>query len=101
MADPATSLVVTGGMIYARFVEGIDFREVSPLRSIAREQTPILLIHGLADWRTPLSNLQALYHANPRNSLWNLRVRRPIRSSFADAYSGGSRPINSPESGKT
>jgi dipeptidyl aminopeptidase/acylaminoacyl peptidase len=62
--------VVGSGMLYARVVDGLDFREVSPLRSIRAASTPILLIHGLADFRTPPSNSRELASANAGDPLW-------------------------------
>lgn len=63
-------VVVGNGMLYADLVDGLSFREVSPLRSIAAAATPILLIHGLSDLRTPPYNSEKLARANPRNQLW-------------------------------
>jgi dipeptidyl aminopeptidase/acylaminoacyl peptidase len=48
----------------------LDFQQVSPIRSIARASSPILLIHGLNDFRTPSSNSEKLASANPRDPLW-------------------------------
>ena len=62
--------VVSSAVLYARYVDRLDLAEVSPVRDIAREATPVLLIHGLADRRTPASNSQELWRANPRNTLW-------------------------------
>ena len=63
-------MVVGNGMLYADLVDGLSFREVSPLRSIAAVVTPILLIHGLSDLRTPPYNSEKLASANPQNQLW-------------------------------
>jgi dipeptidyl aminopeptidase/acylaminoacyl peptidase len=62
--------MVRGGMAYARARYGFDFSEASPLRAIARTHTPILLIHGLEDKKTPPWHSQALAAANPRAVLW-------------------------------
>ena len=72
MGLPAVAARIFAGsaMIYANWVDGLDFRQVSPVRSIARSSTPILLIHGLQDFRTPPSNSQELARANPRDPLW-------------------------------
>jgi dipeptidyl aminopeptidase/acylaminoacyl peptidase len=70
MAAPVAKVVVASGMLYANFVEGLDFRQVSPVKSIARTSTPILLIHGLDDFRTPPSQSQKLAAANPGDPLW-------------------------------
>lgn len=69
-AAPFAKLAVGSGMLYARWFDGLDFREVAPLESIAQTSTPILLIHGLDDSRTPSSQSQKLAAANARNSLW-------------------------------
>jgi hypothetical protein len=66
----AAKAVVTSAVFYARHIDGLDLAAVSPVHDIARESTPVLLIHGLADRRTPPSNSQELWHANPRNELW-------------------------------
>jgi dipeptidyl aminopeptidase/acylaminoacyl peptidase len=63
-------MIVSSGMLYANWVRGLDFRQVSPMRSIARTRSPILLIHGLNDIRTPPSNSERLASANPRDPIW-------------------------------
>ena len=62
--------VVSSSVFYARHVDGLDLAAVSPVRDIARASTPILLIHGLADRRTPAWNSEELARANTRNALW-------------------------------
>jgi hypothetical protein len=66
----AAKMVVSSGMLYAKWVHGFDFQQVSPMRSIARTRSPILLIHGLNDIRTPPSNSERLASANPRDPIW-------------------------------
>ncbi len=70
LATPIAITVVSSAVIYARWVDGLDLAQVSPVRSIAHASTPILLIHGLEDFETPASNSKELEHANPRNALW-------------------------------
>ena len=70
VAVPAAKMVVSSGMLYASWVHGLDFQQVSPIRSIARTRSPILLIHGLNDTRTPPSNSERLASANPRDPIW-------------------------------
>jgi len=70
VAIPLAKAVVSSAVLYARWVDGLDLLQVSPIRAISRESTPILLIHGLQDLRTPASNSENLERANPRNSLW-------------------------------
>ena len=69
-AVPIAKAVVSSAVLYARWVDGLDLRQVSPVRAIAHVSTPILLIHGLKDRRTPPWNSQELASANPRDSLW-------------------------------
>jgi fermentation-respiration switch protein FrsA (DUF1100 family) len=64
------SLLVRNSMIYAKFRYGIDLRQVQPIESISRTATPILLIHGLRDSRTPSWHSQALARADAQSVLW-------------------------------
>lgn len=70
VAGPIAELVLSSGLSYARLIDGLDFRQVSPIKSIARTSTPILLIHGLRDIKTPPSQSEELAAANPRDPLW-------------------------------
>jgi pimeloyl-ACP methyl ester carboxylesterase len=70
VALPAAKIAVSSAIIYASWVHGLDFRQVSPIRSIVHAGSPILLIHGLKDLRTPASNSERLARANPLNPLW-------------------------------
>jgi fermentation-respiration switch protein FrsA (DUF1100 family) len=70
LARPAAGLIVGSGEYYARWVDGVNLAHVSPVREIAGASTPILLIHGLSDSRTPFSDSEKLEKANPRNVLW-------------------------------
>jgi uncharacterized protein len=70
IATPLAILVVNVGMIYAKLADGLDFRQVSPVKSIGQTSTPILLIHGLDDVRTPPSHSRELAAANPKDPLW-------------------------------
>jgi len=62
--------IVRGGMLYARLSYGLDFYQTSPLRAMAQTRTPILLIHGLKDDKTPPRHSQALACANRGAELW-------------------------------
>ena len=64
------SLLVQNSMTYARFRYGIDLRQVLPIESIRRAVTPLLLIHGLRDSRTPYWHSQALARADAQSVLW-------------------------------
>jgi fermentation-respiration switch protein FrsA (DUF1100 family) len=64
-------LVVDTGMLYADVFDHLDFRQVSPLASMRSSITPVLLIHGLADWRTPAEQSRELFAARPLGTrLW-------------------------------
>jgi hypothetical protein len=70
LAAPVSEAMVGSALLYARVRFGVDLGNVSPVADIAHTQTPILLIHGLADNRTPPWNSEQLAKANPRASLW-------------------------------
>jgi fermentation-respiration switch protein FrsA (DUF1100 family) len=67
---PVAKAVVSSAVLYARRVDGLNLDQVSPVTAIAHASTPILLIHGLKDFRTPVWNSQKLASANPRDPLW-------------------------------
>jgi fermentation-respiration switch protein FrsA (DUF1100 family) len=70
LAGPFARFVVSSGLFYARVADDLDLQRVSPMTSIAASTTPILLIHGLNDDRTPPTHSKRLLAANPRNALW-------------------------------
>jgi pimeloyl-ACP methyl ester carboxylesterase len=70
LAIPAAKMAVNSGELYANWAYGLDLRQVSPVKAIASASTPILLIHGLGDFRTPPSNSLELARSNPRDPLW-------------------------------
>ena len=70
VASPAAKIAVSSAMLYASWVHGLNFGQVSPIRSIAHAASPILLIHGLKDLQTPPSNSERLASANPLDPLW-------------------------------
>ncbi|MEO5926057.1 MAG: alpha/beta hydrolase [Bryobacteraceae bacterium] len=68
---PIAKMAVLGGSLYVRATKGLDFDQVSPVESIAKLKMPILLIHGLADTRTPAEHSKELLAANPQHAqLW-------------------------------
>ena len=62
--------IVRCGMAYARIRFGLDLWQISPLQAMAQTSTPILLIHGLEDEKTPPWHSQTLAGANHRAVLW-------------------------------
>ena len=81
---PFPAILVAAAMLYARVADGFDFRQASPLAAIARTSTPILLIHGLRDSRTPASNSEALARADPHAVLWLVPNAEHTGASSAD-----------------
>lgn len=68
---PLAAMAVSGGSLYVRTTQGLDFHQASPVHSIAKLNIPILLIHGLGDTRTPPAHSQQLAAANPAHvQLW-------------------------------
>ena len=84
ISNPLAGLGFTAGMLYARIVEGLDFNQVNPLKSIREASTPVLLIHGLDDSRTPPSQSKELAAANPGNSLWLVPNAEHVGASQAE-----------------
>jgi dipeptidyl aminopeptidase/acylaminoacyl peptidase len=63
-------MVVSSAVLYARWMDDLDLEQVSPVRVIASTSTPIFLVHGLKDFRTPPSHSEKLARANPQDPLW-------------------------------
>ena len=63
-------VILETSLIFARFGYGVNLADGSPLESIRTLQTPVLLIHGLDDDRTPYYHSQRLALANPAAQLW-------------------------------
>lgn len=65
---------VWAGFLYARLRYGLDFRQASPEAALARSTTPVLLIHGLNDSKTPPVHSEILADSNRRYAtLWLVR----------------------------
>jgi dipeptidyl aminopeptidase/acylaminoacyl peptidase len=70
-SGPLAAMAVGGGSLYVRASKDLDFTQASPVRSIAKLQLPLLLIHGLSDTRTPPQHSRQLAAANPAyTQLW-------------------------------
>jgi pimeloyl-ACP methyl ester carboxylesterase len=52
-------------LLYCQLKYGLDLREASPEARIGQTRTPILLIHGLADSKTPPEHSRILATRNP------------------------------------
>lgn len=67
LAAPA----VSAAFLYARLRYGLDFRKASPEAALAGSRTPVLLIHGLSDTKTPSDHSRVLARSNSRTTtLW-------------------------------
>jgi uncharacterized protein len=63
--------LVWTAFLYARLRYGLDFHAASPEVAIAQSTTPVLLIHGLNDAKTPPMHSEILAAANRRCAkLW-------------------------------
>ena len=63
--------MVWSGFLYARARYGLDFRVASPESAVAHTETPVLLIHGLADGNIYPKHSKILAARNPGSiSLW-------------------------------
>lgn len=70
VSGSAASVAVEAGLLYAKFVDGLDFRQVAPLHSILTS-APVLLIHGVDDHRTPCEQSKQLAAVRPaKDRLW-------------------------------
>lgn len=77
LAEPGAAALVWSGFVYARWKYGLDFRMVSPENAISQTKVPILLIHGLADAKTPVINSRTLAARNhARVTLWLVQGAR-------------------------
>ena len=70
LQSPVPWFLVRNSMTFAKYRYGLDLRQVSPIESMRLTSTPTLLIHGLADSRTPYWHSQALARANAQSVLW-------------------------------
>lgn len=71
VARPLAVMAVGGGNLYLRATRGLNFAKVTPVESMALLRVPVLLIHGLADARTPPAHSRQLAEANLRYAqLW-------------------------------
>ena len=63
--------MVSSGFLYARMRYGLDFRDASPEMAVGHTETPVLLIHGLADTNIYPAHSETLAARNPRMvTLW-------------------------------
>ena len=76
------SPIIGTAFLYARLRYGYDLDAASPLESIRRTHTPVLLIHGLADDRTDPVQSRELHAANPAISEpWEVPGAKHVQAS--------------------
>jgi pimeloyl-ACP methyl ester carboxylesterase len=81
IARPLARVMVESSLIYARFRFGVNLSDVSPVHDIAAIQSAVLLIHGLADTRTPPWHSIVLQKADPKAVLWLVPGARHVAAS--------------------
>lgn len=66
--------LVWSATLYTRLRYGIDLRRASPVEAVRRLRTPLLLIHGLADNRTPPEHSTRILQSAPPGvaRLWEI-----------------------------
>ena len=71
LSRPLSMWIVEAGFDYALLFDKLNFRNVSPETSLRESVTPVLLIHGLVDDRTPWQQSMQLARARPLHTqLW-------------------------------
>jgi len=83
-SETASRVIVTSGMLYAKERFGLDFARVTPVNAMRQTKTPVLLIHGLEDDRTPFGHSQQLARANAAAALWLVPHAAHVHASSAD-----------------
>jgi dipeptidyl aminopeptidase/acylaminoacyl peptidase len=74
--------VLSAAFLYARTRYGYDLDAASPLDTLRKAHTPVLLIHGLADDRTAPYQSRLLLDANPNYAeLWEVPGAKHTRAS--------------------
>lgn len=70
-SEVLATIAVDLGLAYSRLVHHIDLASISPRHSIAATSTPVLLIHGMKDAKTPATDSQLLAGAaGGAHDLW-------------------------------
>jgi pimeloyl-ACP methyl ester carboxylesterase len=64
--------LIETALLYVRTHYGIDARQAWPARAVRDTRTPILLIHGIDDEKTPVRHSREIAAQNPRIVLWEV-----------------------------
>ena len=62
--------LIETALLYVRIRYGVDARQASPETAVRQTHTPVLLIHGLQDAKTPVRHSREIAAQNPRVALW-------------------------------
>jgi hypothetical protein len=84
ISKPVAQVIVASGIVYAKLRYGLDFAQVTPISAMEQTKTPILLIHGMEDRRTPRWHSQRLAQANPAAVLWLVPHADHVSASSTD-----------------
>jgi pimeloyl-ACP methyl ester carboxylesterase len=87
--EPAVSLFMPAARIFADVLYGIGLSDLSPEQDAARLGFPILVIHGEADTRTPVSQGRRVHAAAPAESeLWTIADVEHVQAfkKYPDEY---------------
>jgi uncharacterized protein len=63
---------IEAAFLYVRLRYGIDARQARPVEAVRNTRTPILLIHGVDDAKTPVRHSREIAAQNPRIALWEV-----------------------------
>jgi hypothetical protein len=78
--------VVGFGVLYTNLLYKVDLRRASPAAAIRGSAVPILLIHGMADSRTPPRHSEALHALNPAaTTLWEVPHAEHVAALYEDS----------------
>jgi fermentation-respiration switch protein FrsA (DUF1100 family) len=63
-----------GVLRYIEWVIGASFRDIAPQRTIAKVQSPVLLVHGECDATVPVADAEILFRRRAGDHVRLLRV---------------------------
>lgn len=67
----AVSVFMPASRVFADLLYGIELGNLQPVKDVAQLQYPVLIVHGEADTRTPVSQGRKIYeNAPPGSEIW-------------------------------
>lgn len=94
LSQPLTNLWVKEMLFYLRLRYGVDLSEACTSEAVKTIETPILLIHGLADHETPAHHSEEIAAINRNIQLWLVPDGQHTGCFAADPDGFESRVIN-------